>query len=202
MDKTTDISYCSIANGIVCLNGKEIFKDDFKRKESYLSDIYHTMNIQYPKFHKMDNLAKVGYLAAEILLRDTPLDNQDAKPDTGVILMNAGSSIDTDSRFQETISDSRNYFPSPSLFVYTLPNIVIGEICIRFKIQGEGIILEVPTLDTKQLLQYLNVTFTDNVFTDCLFGWIDYQNNTPEAFLAYAKKSQVAQIPHLLSIIA
>jgi 3-oxoacyl-[acyl-carrier-protein] synthase-1 len=30
-----------------------------------------------------------------------------------------------------------NYYPSPALFVYTLPNIVTGEIAIRHHIQGE-----------------------------------------------------------------
>ena len=40
-------------------------------------------------------------------------------------------------RFQETIQHADSYYPSPALFVYTLPNIVTGEIAIRNKYYGE-----------------------------------------------------------------
>ena len=49
---------------------------------------------------------------------------------------NRSASIKNDTDYLATISDG-NYYPSPALFVYTLPNIVTGEIAIRHHIQGE-----------------------------------------------------------------
>ncbi|MDR2570092.1 MAG: hypothetical protein LBD23_07315 [Oscillospiraceae bacterium] len=98
-----------------------------------LREIFHNLKIDYPKFFKMDNLSKLGFLASEILLEG--IDN---KEDFGIVLCTSSSSLETDMAFQKNIQDTNNFFPSPSVFVYTLPNIVIGEICIRHKIYGEN----------------------------------------------------------------
>ena len=86
------------------------------------------------KFYKMDNLCKLGYVAAEYLLKDT---NYHPK-EIGIILANASSSLDTDCKHQAIISKEGDKAASPAVFVYTLPNVVLGEICIRHKIQGEN----------------------------------------------------------------
>ncbi|MBO7645775.1 MAG: 3-oxoacyl-ACP synthase, partial [Prevotella sp.] len=44
----------------------------------------------------------------------------DVKPDA-VILFNRSSSVIADREFEKTIKDDADFFPSPSLFVYTLP---------------------------------------------------------------------------------
>ncbi len=45
-----------------------------------------------------------------------------------------------------------------TLFVYTLPNILIGEICIKFKIQGESNFFVSQFVDYKNLFtQSLNI---------------------------------------------
>ncbi|MBP5473541.1 MAG: hypothetical protein J6X92_02125, partial [Bacteroidales bacterium] len=135
--------------------------------------------ISYPKFYKMDNLAKTGYLAAEILLGGTDIDTTELKRDIGMAVINSNSSIDADTKFNKSIAD----FASPSIFVYTLPNVVVGEICIRFKITGEDVVFIAPSFDTTFMYEYLRSGFEKNVFEKCVFGWIDY-NKKPEAFLA------------------
>ena len=90
-----------------------------------------------PKFYKMDPLCRLGFVASELLLqaegdrRDTPRD------DRAIILFNRSSSIQADEAYQASIQDAEDYFPSPAAFVYTLPNIVTGEIAIRNHYQGE-----------------------------------------------------------------
>ena len=50
------------------------------------------------------------------------------------MICNADASLDTDIKYLATTKE----LPSPSVFVYTLPNIMIGEICIRNHFKGES----------------------------------------------------------------
>ena len=90
--------------------------------------LYRRFVGDYPKFFKMDTLCRLGFIAAELLLKNEQVD--------AVILANRSASIKNDTDYLATISEG-NYYPSPALFVYTLPNIVTGEIAIRHHIQGE-----------------------------------------------------------------
>ena len=93
-----------------------------------LVELYRRFVGDYPKFFKMDTLCRLGFIAAELLLKNEQVD--------AVILANRSASIKNDTDYLATISEG-NYYPSPALFVYTLPNIVTGEIAIRHHIQGE-----------------------------------------------------------------
>jgi hypothetical protein len=99
-----------------------------------LNSLYRNSGINYHKFFKMDLLCKSGFLCAENLAECFP-ENRDR---TAVVFMNNYASDCADRDFEETIKDSENCFPSPSLFVYTLPNIVTGELCIRHGFKGES----------------------------------------------------------------
>ena len=105
---------------------------------AFIKTLYKKEMISYPKFYKMDNLSKLGFLGAEMLFNEASFFDRYRKEDIGILIMNSSSSLDTDLSYNETIKDKSNYYPSPSLFVYTLANIVIGEICIRHKIKGEN----------------------------------------------------------------
>jgi len=105
-----------------------------------LVELYRRFVGDYPKFFKMDTLCRLGFLAAELLLKqatneDQRLTTNDQRP-SAIILANRSASIKNDTDYLATISEG-NYYPSPALFVYTLPNIVTGEIAIRHHIQGE-----------------------------------------------------------------
>lgn len=117
--------------------------DDRMISASSIVGLYREFIGDYPKFFKMDNLCKLGFVAAELLLR-----NADAasKENAAIILFNRNGSLVTDRNYQKTITDG-NYFPSPALFVYTLANIVTGEIAIRHKIYGETSFYILPEKD-------------------------------------------------------
>ena len=108
-----------------------------------LVELYRTHIGDYPKFFKMDPLSRLGFVASELLLKQSP------KADYGVLLFNRSSSLADDTAFQATIQDHGNWFPSPALFVYTLPNIVTGEIAIRNHFQAETnfMVLDAPRAD-------------------------------------------------------
>src|SRR5512138_3805161 len=131
--------YCSIKNDSVMVDGLlRQFEENFVTFADFIKSLYKKEGINYPKFFKMDGLSKLGFLTAELLLKRRTMDRY-GDDRVGLILSNSASSLDTDIAHSGTISERSNYFPSPSVFVYTLPNIMNGEICIRHKFKGENI---------------------------------------------------------------
>jgi len=138
---------------------------------SFLKEMYYKLD--YPKFFKMDNLCKLGVIGTELLCRK----NKDLfrrKDRVGIILQNKSSSLDSDIKHQEGIE---NNTVSPAIFVYTLPNIVIGEISIKHKWQSEGVFFIDENIDTKLLSQYSNILLKEGRADLNLIGWIDVIKN-------------------------
>lgn len=138
-----------------------------------LSDLYREYVGNYPKFFKMDSLCKLGFIAAEILLRDY---TEDEKENCAIIIFNESGSLITDRNYENTIVDTDNYFPSPALFVYTLANIVTGEIAIRHKIYGETSFYVTDKYDESHIDSIVRNTFLTSDPSLILYGWVDYKN--------------------------
>lgn len=139
---------------------------------------YEELGMKYPKFHKMDNLCKLGIIASETLLKNNAFSEK-----TALILSNNASSLDTDEKHWESIQDKENYFPSPAVFVYTLPNIVLGEISIKYGLKSEQAFFVSETFNSDLLMDYaeglLRIEKTDQV----ICGWIDLHNGSYRVFL-------------------
>ena len=170
------ISQCDITDDAVVLNGQTIVSRNTD-SNTWLADIYRHIGMAYPKFFKMDNLCKAGTLAAELLLKDVDFDRETVKPDWAVVLMNSASSLDDDRHYQTTIQDADNYYPSPAVFVYTLANIITGEIAIRHQIGGESSFYVVPAFSPEQMDTMVSQCFSANPeLTHIICGWADYDD--------------------------
>lgn len=143
-----------------------------------LTELYRKHIGDYPKFYKMDLLSKLGLVASELLLQqlgeDRPTDHRD---DRAVVFFNHSASLHADRKYEETICDKGNFFPSPSLFVYTLPNIVTGEIAIRNHYFGETSFFILADKDTAMMHRLLRATLRDQQTTSILGGWLDAEDN-------------------------
>jgi len=160
---------CIINNNRVYKNEKEIFHAADLLVQDFLPAVYRHFEIKYPKFFKMDNLSKLGWLAAEILLKDSVVTDKYKEEEIGVVLANASASLDTDIKYYETARD----IASPALFVYTLPNIVIGEICIRHSIKGENAFFILNEFDAGFIQEYVNNLVSNDIFQCCICGWVE-----------------------------
>jgi hypothetical protein len=190
MDRTYIISdYSIIRNNQVILGGNVLFELHESQVTSFFTAIYKRFNMNYQKFYKMDNLCKLGFLAAEVLLMGKDITQRYRGQQTGVILSNAASSIDTDRNHQLSINDRNNYFPSPSVFVYTLANIVIGEICIRHKFYGESTFFIERHFNTGRLYNYVKQLLDDCLIDCCICGWNEMDGKDYEAVLFLVEKS-------------
>lgn len=140
---------------------------------SLLTSLYKQMIGNYPKFYKMDGLSRLGFVASEILLN---AEKGETDKERAIIFFNHSSSIASDRNYKESIKDKDNYFPSPSIFVYTLPNIVTGEIAIRNHFQGETSFFILPDKDEMMMKEILQASCRDAQSKSFLTGWIDYED--------------------------
>lgn len=135
-----------------------------------LSQIYKSYIGDYPKFHKMDALGKVVCMASELLLR-----KENAAPDASraVILFNNSSSIVADRAHIACICDMENYYPSPSTFLYTLPNIAAGEIAIRHGYKAETSLYILDRKDQKLMDAIVESSMRESSAGSVITGWVD-----------------------------
>ena len=152
---------------------KELGEQEGKEHHSLLTTLYKQMIGNYPKFYKMDGLSRLGFVASEILLN---AEKGETDKERAIIFFNHSSSIASDRNYKESINDKDNYFPSPSIFVYTLPNIVTGEIAIRNHFQGETSFFILPDKDERLMEEILQASCRDAQNKSFLTGWIDYED--------------------------
>lgn len=131
----------------------------------------------YAKYYKMDTLSRLGFLASELLLKDDK-ERFSPRDDRAVVLFGSTSSLCNDRNYQATIQDPQNYFPSPALFVYTLANIVTGEIAIRNKYLGETSFYILPAMDEDVMTGTLKQTFMDKSVGSAVTGWLDCRSDS------------------------
>ena len=181
------IASCVISNDNVLKNDEKLFSSKVENIQPFLLSVYQFFKIDYSKFYKMDNLSKLGFLTSEILLKNE--DFSIYKPaDTGIVFTNSNASLDADIRYFQSTKE----VASPGLFVYTLPNIVMGEICIRNNFKGENAFFVFNEFNAQFLLQYVSDLIDRNVIKSCICGWVDVLEENYKAVLFLVGKNKHA----------
>jgi hypothetical protein len=175
---------CVISNHIVYKNKKPEFENRSSDLQAFLLSFYHFLELNYLKFHRMDRLSKLGWLASEMLLKNEIETGSYLPEEIGVVLSNASGSLDTDIKYAESMKT----IPSPSLFVYTLPNIVIGEICIRNRFKGENAFFIAEQFDANFIKQYVSNLLNNNILQACICGWVELLEENYKAALFLIEK--------------
>lgn len=182
-------SYCSCSPKGISKNGLPFYENRSQMPFSeFAREAYRFMEPGYAKFFKMDELCKLAFLTAEVLLADQKLVSQAEGADTALVLGNQHSSITSDVRHYDTFQDRNQYFPSPAVFVYTLPNIMLGELCIRHQITGENSCFIMNALQSEFLFRYVEDLFENEHYRYCITGWVDYSQHDYQAALWLVEK--------------
>lgn len=190
------ISEVSIKKGGITKDKKEIFHSESQNFAGLSKAIYKEFNFDYPKFFKMDDLSKLCFMTCEILLSKFEFSKSWNGSEVALILGNRSSSINQDRKHYESIKNRNNYFPSPAVFVYTLPNIMLGEICIRHKITGENSCFLMEEFDPQFFNTYVRDLIENDNYNYCIYGWVDINGDDYSArlFLAGTEKSDLNDI--------
>lgn len=178
--------YCVLDKSRVVVDGQRVLDSIDEEFATFAKSAYKTLNIQYPKFYKMDSLSKLGFIAAEFLLKEI-----DDKEGISLVLMNKSGSLDTDVKHQESIQDPLNYYPSPAVFVYTLANICVGEISIRHGLQTENVFLVDHTFNSLTVKNYADYLIASGKASKVICGWLELFSNNYKAVLYLVEQNGV-----------
>lgn len=138
-----------------------------------LSALYKERIGGYPKFYKMDPLCRLGFVASELLLEAEGARRFVEREDRAIVLVNRTASQAADRAYEETIRLGDDYFPSPAGFVYTLPNIVTGEIALRNLYYGETHFLCIDSPDEEQICRLVATALADEQTHSVVGGWLE-----------------------------
>lgn len=195
MSKSLYISkWVRIENRQVLFNDELLFSSETTIPKNFAKEVYQMLKMEYPKFFKMDHLSKWAVLGAEIILASETSKN------IALLFSNAASSLHTDTKHQESIQNKEAYYPSPAVFVYTLPNICVGEVSIKHKLQTESVFLVGQEYDTATMHAYAEYLIRYNKAEKALCGWIDVINNEYKLVL-YLVESEQNSTPHTITEI-
>jgi len=150
------------------------------------AELYEQMHFSYPKFFKMDTLSKWAWLGSELLLTSpgsTAYEGLD-KNRIALVLATGHGCIDVDKKYNDTVSA----IPSPALFVYTLPNIMLGEICIRHGFKGEQACMVQEAFDSSEIYFWVQGLFEKGDMDACLCGWADVANDSNDICLFWIER--------------
>ncbi|MDM1523385.1 3-oxoacyl-ACP synthase [Empedobacter stercoris] len=156
----------------VWLNDELYFEDSSGDFGLFSKNLFKSLEIDYPKFYKMDNQSKLAFLAAEIILKDENTLNENQE--IALVFANRNSSLDSDLKHQKSIQSTDEIFPSPAVFVYTLANICLGEVSIRHHLKTENAFFISSNFDEDLLKKYANFLINKNKTKKVVLAWVDY----------------------------
>jgi 3-oxoacyl-(acyl-carrier-protein) synthase len=172
------VSKCSINALGVELNGERVCANEpADGFPAFIRKAYASLNPAYRKFYKMDDLSKLGFITAAWLT--LPVAGFAALPpeSKGIVIANRSASLDTDIHYRRNLDAVGDREASPAVFAYTLPNVMLGEICIYWKMKGENTFFIQREFDKDFLVQYAGIVMNEQDLNYCIVGWCDLPGN-------------------------
>lgn len=177
----------AITPGKLEVNGETVFQSDEKSGTVFLKELYLKLDTNYPKFYKMDEVSKLFFLGVEQLLKSEKWSAKHGNT-TAVVAGTTDGCLESDKKHLANITEEPNLPASPATFVYTLPNIMLGEVCIRHGITGENTCLIMRNENYAFLNQYANVLLTEPDTAFCIAGYVNYQPENYTCTLTLSSK--------------
>jgi 3-oxoacyl-[acyl-carrier-protein] synthase II len=88
------------------------------------------------RYGRFDPYTRLGWAGIALALRDVGLDQGEERRPIGIVAASRNECLATDEEYYRTTLDEGGSLSSPQLFSYTLPNIVLGECAVQFKLSG------------------------------------------------------------------
>lgn len=167
-----DYSLCrsvSISAGALEIDGENVPVDSYGA--DLLASLFRKYVSDTPRFYKMDLFSKLAFVASSLLLKGRE-DEYDPEG-ISVLFFNKTSSIMADRQHLATFLPPAGFYPSPSVFLYTLPNVVMGEIASKYNIKGETTFIILPEKDVPMMETIAGSVIKDSSPSYLLYGWVD-----------------------------
>lgn len=148
---------------------------------------YSLFNANYPRFYKMDQLCKWALLGAHSLM-DSVAENMN-KTTAALVLSTANGCLMADKAYQQAAPP-----PSPALFVYTLPNIMLGEICIKHGFKGEQMCIISDRFNAATICAIASDLIAHQGMTTCILGWVNVDEAHFDVFMAHVRHNNTEHV--------
>lgn len=139
--------------------------------EEFIRREFRSLGEPNMKFYKMSDLCKAVYVSAENLLRGFDM-TEYAPSRRAVILSNSISSLECDAEHQRILNEHLPEGASPAVFVYTLPNVAAGEVCIRHGMKGDNTFF-IEAADDGMAVRYARRLIETGVADVAVCGWCE-----------------------------
>lgn len=158
--------------GEVIVNDSTFFSDKSADFGTFIREAFKSRGENNMKFYKMDDLCKLGYVAVAWLLDGIEFGEEEC----GMVLSGKYGCLNTDMKHQQIIDKEGDAASSPAVFVYTLPNVVAGEISIRHHIKGENTWFWSDDRMMSDLKHYATLMAGASDLRYCIIGHLDFLN--------------------------
>lgn len=171
--------YCQ-AGEVIITPDKLVFNRNVVRAETpgypFITEIFKKYMADDSRYFKMDQFSRLAYVGAGLVAGD---ELKDISPeDTAVFIFTKTGSVLADRKHLSTFSDKEEFYPSPAVFINTLPNIVLGEIAIKNNVKGETTLVMLPEEDEAVIDRVIRATLDATRPKAMIYGWVDCADDT------------------------
>ena len=157
------------------------------RGAALVTEIFKKYLADGSRFFKMDLYSRLAYVGTGLLAKEA-LDAYDPE-DRALFIFTQNGSLLADRKHLSTFSDPESFFPSPAVFINTLPNVVLGEIAVKNAIKGETTLVMLPCRDEAAMQRILEATTAATRPSVLLCGWVDC--DAEDSFIADLKMLKI-----------
>ena len=136
-----------------------------------VTEIFKKFLADGSRFFKMDLYSRLAYVATSLLAKDS-LEGCDPE-EVALVVFTQNGSVLADRKHLSTFSNPEEFFPSPAVFINTLPNVVLGEIAVKNSIKGETTLVLLPGRDESAMNRIIDATLAATKPAVMICGWID-----------------------------
>ena len=136
-----------------------------------VTEIFKKFLADGSRFFKMDLYSRLAYVATSLLAKDS-LEGCDPE-EVALVVFTQNGSVLADRKHLSTFSNPEEFFPSPAVFINTLPNVVLGEIAVKNTIKGETTLVLLPGRDESAMNRIIDATLAATKPAVMICGWID-----------------------------
>ena len=159
------------------------------RGSALITEIFKMHLADGSRFFKMDLYSRLAYVGTGLLAKAS-LDAS-LPEDRALLIFTQNGSILADRKHLSTFSNPDEFFPSPAVFINTLPNVVLGEIAMKNDIKGETTLVMLPERDETAVQTVIDATLSATLPSAMICGWVDC--DAEDSFTADLKLLKIKQ---------
>ena len=157
------------------------------RGSALITEIFKKYLADGSRFFKMDLYSRLAYVGTSLLAKDS-LEGSDPE-DRALIVFTQNGSVLADRKHLSTFSNPDEFYPSPAVFINTLPNVVLGEIAVKNSIKGETTLVLLPRRDEAAIDKVIEATVSATRPAVLICGWVDC--DADDSFIADLKMLKI-----------